>query len=289
MGIRGVWTAFRQLFKIIKPEELDNLKIGIDMFSLVYTHRSVLDELLELLKAWSIKGHTIVCVWDGTAPKEKNEIIQERRSIRESAVEKKEGLETYLAEFGEHLTDADVTQLKTAITSLGWQGWHLTGKMKREIQEKLGTAIQHVFADGEADDLLLEMAFNSGVDVVLSLDSDLFVMGAPRIWRLMNIRKKWVVEDISVEAVCNDWGMSLSKLQDASFLAGWDRCHMKGGEFMRFETALTRVKHYGTWHAVLEKYPVWNRAEKQQEEESLIKLKRESKERWRQLLKPLSK
>ena len=50
MGVRGAWTTFRTLFKCIEPLHLEPLKIGIDMFSLVYTHRANLSELLELLR-----------------------------------------------------------------------------------------------------------------------------------------------------------------------------------------------------------------------------------------------
>ena len=294
MGVRGVWTLFRHLFKGIDPLTLDEnarLKIGIDLFSLAYSHRSCLDALLELLKSWSLEGgHQLVCVWDGVAPKEKQTIIGERRSIRDSATDKKKDLEVYLEEYGGQLNEVDIKHLKTAITSLSWQGWHMTNKLKKDIQERLGPDVKHVFAEGEADDILLEMAFNKEVDVILTLDSDMFVMGAPRIWRLLKVRGEWLVEDISVEAVCNDWGVSLSVLQDAAFLAGWDRCHTDGkaekGKFMEFETALARVKHYGSWKMVLEKVSnIENDTLFKEKEDCLVKLKRESREKWLKLIK----
>ena len=294
MGVRGVWTLFRHLFKGIDPlvlDEKEKLKIGIDLFSLAYSHRSCLDDLLELLKSWSIQGgHQLVCVWDGVAPKEKQSIIGERRSIRDSATDKKKDLEVYLEEYGGQLNETDIKHLKTAITSLSWQGWHMTNKLKKDIQEKLGADIKHVFAEGEADDILLDMAFDKEIDVVLTLDSDIFVMGAPRIWRLLKVRGNWLIEDISVEAVCNNWGISLGILQDAAFLAGWDRCHTDGkldkGKFMEFETALARVKHYGSWKIVLEKVVTSeNDSLFKEKEECLLKLKKESREKWLKLIK----
>ena len=284
MGIRGVWSTFRNQSKTIDPLKLQPLKIGRDMFCLIYTHRVILDELLLLIKSWSEIGHSIVCVWDGAAPKEKEYIINERRSARDIAVGKKEDLEVYLAEHGDELSISERENISTTISSLGWQGWHLTGKLKREIHGVLGGDIKHISAEGEADDLLLKMAFDGRADVIMSLDSDLFVMGTPRIWRLLNIRKKWIVEDISVEYVCNDWGITLAGLQDASFLAGWDRCHTKGGEFMRFDSALARVKHYGTWQATIAKHP-WNESVIiNGADDELNRLKSESKKLWVQLL-----
>ena len=210
MGIRSVWSTFRKLFNSIDPLLLDNSKkIGIDMFSLIYTHRTSLDELLELLKSWAQKGHSLTCVWDGTAPKDKQEIIGQRRSARESAMDNKEGLEEYLEKFKEQLNEHDIRHLKTAITSLSWQGWHLTGSLKREIQEKLGTDVKHIYAPGEADDMLLKMADTGEIEVILTLDSDLFAMGGEQIWRLLRIRKEWIVEDIRVEDVCNIVGITL--------------------------------------------------------------------------------
>ena len=284
MGIRGVWTLFKDLFKNVEPVRLNSLKIGIDIFNLAYTHKSSLDELLEILATWSATGHQLVCVWDGVAPKEKQAIVGERRSIRDSATEKRKDLEVYLEEYKGQLNDTDIKHIKTAITSLNWQGWHMTNKLKKEIQERLGPNVEHIFAEGEADDILIDMAFEKRLDVVVTLDSDLFVMGTPRIWRVMRVRGEWLVEDISVESVCNDWGISLGILQDAAYLAGWDRCHTQGGTFMPFETALTRAKHYGGWKTVLEKTGGLD-DKFTGTQESLVNLKKMSRERWLNILK----
>jgi hypothetical protein len=284
MGIRGAWTTFRKSFKTVEPLDCANLRIGIDMFSLVYTHRAHLDELLALIKSWSDHGHTVLCIWDGTAPKDKQEIIGQRRTIRESAMENKSDLETYLNEFGDKLSDTDIKHLKTAITSLSWQGWHLTGTLKRKIQETLGTKIEHIFAPGEADDVLIDMGFNKKIDITMTLDSDLFAMGAERIWRILRIRGKWLIEDISVEAVCNDWKISLSQLQDACFLAGWDRCHLTGVSYMPFESALNRIKHYQTFTAVMDRFPPSEPVDPETIDR-LMALKKDSKVRWQEILK----
>ena len=284
MGIRGVWTTFRKLFKNVNPLDEGPLKIGIDMFSLVYTHRSNIDELLALIKSWADHGHIITCIWDGTAPKEKQGIIGLRRNVRESAMEKRADLETYLTDFGGQLNDNDIKHLKTAITSLSWQGWHMTGTLKRQIQETLGPTVEHVFAPGEADDVLIEMTYQKQIDVVLSLDSDLFAMGAERIWRLLRIRGQWIIEDISVEAVCNNWGISLGQLQDACFLAGWDRCHLKGGYHMPFDVALNRIKHYQILTTILDKFPTVEPIDSETMDR-LVQLKKDSKIRWQQILR----
>jgi hypothetical protein len=87
-----------------------------------------------------------------------------------------------------------------------------------------------------------------------------------------------------VESVCNDWGISLGILQDAAYLAGWDRCHTQGGTFMPFETALTRAKHYGGWKAVLEKTDGLD-DKFTGTQETLVNLKKKSRERWLNILK----
>jgi len=284
MGIRGAFTTLRKAFHPIQPLELTPLKIGIDMFSLVYTHRACLDELLELLKSWASHGHKLTCVWDGTAPKEKQEIIGQRRSARDSAMDKKKDLEEYLEKFASQLDDTDVKHLKSAITSLSWQGWHLSGSLKRQIQGVLGETIQHVYAPGEADDLLIEMNVKGEIDVIMSLDSDLLAMGSPRVWRLLKIRKDWLIEDVSVENVCNTFGLSLGLLQDACFLAGWDRCHLTGTNYMPFEVALNRMKHYGILGIVIEKFIPDAQIDKEAYDR-LKGIKKDSKDMWLDILK----
>jgi hypothetical protein len=284
MGIRGAWTTFRKLFITIDPLDEPNKKIGIDMFSLVYTHRTALDELLELLKSWSLKGHTLTCIWDGTAPKDKQEIIGQRRNARVSAMDTKGELEEYLEKFEGQLNEHDIKHLKTAITSLSWQGWHLTGSLKREIQDKLGQEVKHIYAPGEADDMLLKMLDDKEIDIIMTLDSDLFAMGGEHIWRLLRIRKEWVIEDIYVEQVCDKAGISLTMLQDVCFLAGWDRCHLTGASYMPFDVALNRIKYYGNLNTVLEKFPPSTSVE-QDAIDRLKLIKKESKERWVNTLK----
>jgi 5'-3' exonuclease len=279
MGIRSLWTTFRRSFKIIDPIGVEPLKIGIDMFSLVYTHRSFIDELLDLIKSWSSAGHQITCVWDGTAPKDKQEIIEQRRQVREAATESKSELQEYLEKFEKDLSEDDIEKIKSSITSLTWQGWHLTGSLKREIKEKLGSSIQHIYAPGEADDILISMAFQGEIDIILSLDSDLFAMGGERIWRLLRIHNSWVTEDIQIEEICNNQGITLAMLQDACFLAGWERCHLSGLAYMPFQVALNRIKYYSSLQDILKKFPV----EDPSLDESLERLKilkKESKDRW---------
>jgi 5'-3' exonuclease len=284
MGIRRVWSTFRKLFKTIDPLELEtNVKIGIDMFSLVYTHRTCLDELLEILKSWTLKGHILICVWDGTAPEDKQEIIRQRKSSRESAIGAKVELENYLEQFEQQLTVSDIRHLKNAITSLSWQGWHLTGPFKKQIQESLGDKVKHIYATGEADDLLLKMTDSKEIEVILSLDSDLFAMGGEQIWRLLRIRKEWIIEDIRVEDVCNVSGINMSLLQDACFLAGWDRCHISGKCYMSFDIALNRIKYYGSLQAILDKFPV-DDSEFDEALGRLKSIKKESRERWIHIL-----
>ena len=289
MGIRGVWSTLRRSFKTIDPlQSATRYKLGIDMFSLVYTHRAHLDELLALLKSWSDYGHTITCIWDGAAPKEKEEIIGQRRSARDSAIEKKSDLEVYLANYGSQLSDTDIKHLKTAITSLSWQGWHLTGTLKRKIQESLGPNVTHIHAEGEADDLLIDMSVSLSlekdkkIDIIMTLDSDLLAMGAEHIWRLLRIRGSWLTEDISVEGVCNELRISLGQLQDACFLAGWDRCHLVSkGTYMPFEVALNRMKHYQQLTMILEKFPIEYDPGAM---DRLLILKKESRARWQEIL-----
>lgn len=283
MGIRGVWTNLRKLFKQVDPLLIPPLHIGIDMFSLVYTHRTNLKELLELLTRWSSVGHQITCIWDGTAPKDKEEIIETRRNARESALDKKSELVEYLNQFGSELSENDLTNLNTAITSLSWQGWRLTGTLKREIQATLGPNVKHVYAPGEADDLLISMAHDNIIQVILTLDSDLLAMGGEHIWRLLRIRDKWIIEDIWVENVCDALGISLSILQDACFLAGWDRCHLTGDTYMSFDSAISRMKYYGSVQLVLKKFVI----DQEVNQDSLMRLKqikKESRERWVQII-----
>jgi len=284
MGIRGAFTTLRKGFDKIDPLKLCPQKIGIDMFSLVYTHRANLEDLINLIKSWSSHGHIIQCIWDGTAPKEKKEIIEQRRDVRDSAIDNKNDLEEYLKNFGSELNESDIKHLNTAISSLSWQGWHLSGSLKKEIKASLGEHIEHVYAPGEADDLLITMTMNGEIDIIVSLDSDILGLGAPKIWRLLRIRNEWLIEEISVEKICTMWNISLSTLQDACFLAGWDRCHLDGTNFMAFDSALSRIKHYENLGMVVQKFIPDGKIDPESYERLRV-IKKESKLQWVKIMK----
>jgi hypothetical protein len=106
--------------------------------------------------------------------------------------------------------------------------------------------MDHIIAEGEADDLLLDMAFTGKLDIILTLDSDLFVMGSPCIWRLLRSDcKMWRLEEIDLETICRLCDISLGDLQDAAYLAGWDRCHLSAHAEMTFHKAIEQVKLVG--------------------------------------------
>ena len=302
MGVRGVWTYFRRLFKRINPEDiqaLESKRIGIDMLSLIYTYKTLLDELVAFIIYLRDSGYEIICIWDGVAPKEKQEILMQRRAIRESTFKQKDTLTAYLEEYGSQLNETDIKNLTNAISSLSWQGWHLNSKKKQEIKDSL--PVQHVVAEGEADDLLLEMAFNGQIDIILTLDSDLFVMGAPHIWRLLQSngllekvpknpngllekacqnpkipKNNWHIEDIHIESVCVQCGISLEHLQDAAYLAGWDRCHLTGHSYMLFNNAIEKIRN-SNLQDILEVDP--------ESHERLLKIKSNTHINWKALLK----
>ena len=335
MGVRGVWTYFRRLFKRIHPGEiqaLESKRIGIDMLSLIYTYKTLLDELVSFVIYLRDSGYEIICIWDGVAPKEKQEILIQRRAIRESTFKQKDTLTAYLEEYGSQLDETDIKNLTNAISSLSWQGWHLNSKKKQEIKDSL--PVQHVVAEGEADDLLLEMAFNGQIDIILTLDSDLFVMGAPHIWRLLQSngllekvpkipngllekvpkipngllekvpkipnellekvpkipngllekacqnpkipKNNWYIEDIHIESVCVQCGISLEHLQDAAYLAGWDRCHLTGHSYMLFNNAIEKIRDLKL-QDILKVDP--------ESHERLLKIKSNTHINWKALLK----
>ena len=108
MGVRGVWTYFRSLFKHVDLDQLHKKKtIGIDMLSLIYTYRTLLDDLIIYINQLHTAGHTVICVWDGVAPTEKQAILKHRKSERDISLEKKDTLKTYLEEYRNQLNEEE--------------------------------------------------------------------------------------------------------------------------------------------------------------------------------------
>jgi len=184
MGIKGLFS-FLQRWE--QPCSLEGLRLGVDLFYFLHRskgNRAVIERMLEPYG----KMHAVV---DGRMKtEEREEELEGRRAQRKRAWEEWEQLnETPM----EELDGMGQKLVRRQMSRLSRQVWTPSREYVEEvcawIRERGGYVHE---PDGEADAYLVGLEREGVVDVVVSNDSDLMVLGARRLVRpvpfLRNLR-----------------------------------------------------------------------------------------------------
>ena len=214
-------TAIRK----IHLSELSGKKIAID--ASIYLYRFVSDDrLLEqfylMLSIFRHYNIIPIFVFDGVAPQEKQELIKERREIKQRAEEKYNKLENQLQTI-ENIVDNDEKQ-DIAIEML---------RLKRDFVRIKDTDIKMVksllyqsgaswiHAKGEADVLCAQLIHTGRVYACLSEDMDMFAYGCSRVLRHISLIKHTALL-YDLREILHQLGMTMDEFRQVLVLSGTD-------------------------------------------------------------------
>ena len=183
MGVKGLYSYLKPHRRT--PSHINACAVGIDALSVLYKYRGKLEEIFTLIRSLQEKGYTFQVVFDGKAPESKRVEVDERRKKREEASRQAKELRAYLEsdasqsldEKGRSLLEKQIEQIESG------DAWHSTRELRKEFQRRLTElGITYHRAEGEADDLLIELYKKKEIGVVLSADMDFLVAGVDRVW-----------------------------------------------------------------------------------------------------------
>jgi XPG I-region len=190
MGIKGLfsflkrWEQHRLIEDVVKKK-----RVGIDFFWFLYQSKGDLTVLQESLSPFLTHSSEVHVVIDGFhTTVERRVVLEERRNKRQGKIEMME--EIMAAPFSV-MEEKDRKWLEKYVNQLERQVWKPSrayiGEIKQWLQEK-GVSIHE--PDGEADDALIDLEKKKIVDLVITNDSDLVVLGADTIVRMYSIHDK---------------------------------------------------------------------------------------------------
>ena len=209
----------------IHLSELSGKKIAID--ASIYLYRFISDDRLleQFYLMLSIFRHYKIIpifVFDGTAPQEKQELIRERREIKQRAEEKYNKLENQLQTI-ENIVDNDEKQ-DIAIEML---------RLKKDFVRIKDTDIKQVksllyqsgaswiHAKGEADVLCAQLIHTGRVYACLSEDMDMFAYGCSRVLRHISLIKHTALL-YDLREILHQLGMTMDEFRQVLVLSGTD-------------------------------------------------------------------
>jgi 5'-3' exonuclease len=207
--------------KQISLRELSGKKIVVD--TSIYLYRFLGENaLLEnfYLMISIFREHNIIplFVFDGKPPKEKEDLLKQRKLGKKEAETKYKELKTKL----EEVSDDEKKELEDTMLSLKKEFIRLHHTDIENVKLLIQAyGISYIEAPGEADKLCAKMVCKHKAYACLSEDMDLFVYGCPRVLRYLSLlKKKAVMYDL--KGILNDMKMTFDEFQSICIVSGTD-------------------------------------------------------------------
>ena len=240
MGIPGLWSYIRGYLpkRLIQTEEKQ--KIGIDAHSLLYFWKANEEEFRKFIRELHNAGHQLYFVFDGEAPQEKREELEQRKKLRNDARQEAKEIEDFLnSPKGRKMEYRDIEFLKREKKMLEEISWQIT----KENREKILNIIKAeganiILAEFEADDILIEMMRKREITVILTQDMDFLEHAVTRIW-IPNFKEySYSIYDLDIPIFCAEQDINIENLQELAYL-----CKKK---YMTPSEAMSNLRYYGS-------------------------------------------
>jgi 5'-3' exonuclease len=226
-------------------------RIGIDAFCILYLFRTDTAGLETYLRTLLSHGHTLTLVVDRRAVKEKQETVDARRALRSSAAAEAGILSEFVstAEFTE-LSEPEQAVIQRKLSLQQRDAWRVSGSHIRSLAALAGIlGIEWRMADSEADETLSAMSHAGEIQIVISSDSDLLILGVERLWIPSLHGQHMEISGIEFRRFL---GLAGERIYELAFLAGCDvhpRC------LAPIAMAVSWLRFYGSLQKVHERFP----------------------------------
>ena len=234
MGVRGLFSYCKKYIKNIKNDS--NLRIGIDVSSLLYRFHGDFDEIYKFLNP--LKENKLLFVFDGKAPKYKKKELEVRTQTKDLGERKiillKDSLKQNLNEETRKLIEKRIKELEL-------EHWTLSYEVIKNFKEFIKSKnLLYIKSNSEADSLLVDLYYHNYIDIILSNDMDYLVSGIEQIY----INYKGVIKEINLYNILELEDINIEQFRDVAVLAGID--NIKYIDIDDVESAINLIRHYGS-------------------------------------------
>ncbi len=248
MGVRGLFTYCKKLMKHAQIGSGAGKRAGIDGFNLLYLFKDRKEDLEQYLRGLQAVPMTLTIWMDSRAAKEKEEVVEKRKEVREEAKAKVSDLEKFTqSEEFKQLEPAQQKVYEKKLEQTVAKAWSMNSKHTKWFKKLCADlGIDLLWAEGEADDALA----CGGYDIVITTDSDLVVLGATVIWipRAVGLQHN----EIRFDDFLQFTGLRRDQLFELAFLAG---CDVYPRSIKPFGEAVSWLRFYGSLEAAHRRKP----------------------------------
>lgn len=209
----------------IHLSELSGKKIAID--ASIYLYRFMTDDrLLEqfylMLSIFRHYNIIPIFVFDGTAPQEKQELIKERREIKQRAEEKYNKLENQLQTIENGVDNDEKQDIAIEMLRLKKDFVRIKDTDIKQVKSLLyQSGASWIHAKGEADVLCAQLIHTGRVYACLSEDMDMFAYGCSRVLRHISLIKHTALL-YDLREILHQLGMTMDEFRQVLVLSGTD-------------------------------------------------------------------
>lgn len=185
MGVKGLFRFLKQFEKSVSiPEYVSNKSVGIDIFWFIHQSKGDLFVFYSNLLPIINNAKEVHCVFDGAPSEEKKQLLEENAKKREEIYRSIYQIEKCIRYPFNRLSKEDRYYIYQYVNQLKRQVWQPSPEYINQIKNWLtmkGCIIHQ--ARYEADDILSELEKTNTISLIITNDSDLFVLGASKVLR----------------------------------------------------------------------------------------------------------
>ena len=228
MGIRGL----AGYLKWKSPNSRKNIqwykhageRWAIDCSCILYRARAAGLEPITVIASLLVRMRSAriepVVIFDGKPPSTKAETLEQRRAVRESAMQELEEIQEGLK--ATDLSEVERAEREVRASELQAKAPRVSAKDRDDIKKFLYSAgVLFITASGEADDILALLARRGDIAAVVSTDMDMLARGVPLLV-VPETHDATVLTGIFLSAALSDLRLTYEQFVRACVLMGTD-------------------------------------------------------------------
>ena len=211
----------KESIKKIGLNDLSGKKIVIDTSIYMYRYlgeNALLENIYLMIGIMRRYNIIPLFVFDGKPPKEKEELLKERKKNKKIAEQKYKDLENKLNEDNADINEKiqeEMNQLKKEFIRLH----HTDIENVKLLIQALG--VSYIDAPGEADKLCAKLVNKNMAYACLSEDMDMFVYGCKRVLRYLSLLNKTVIQ-YEMKDILIELDMTFNDFKSICVISGTD-------------------------------------------------------------------
>ena len=211
----------------ISLKKLSGKKIAIDTSIYLYrflAENALIENFKLMISIFRDLNITPLFVFDGKPPKEKYELLKERKNDKYIAENKYNQLREQLEKYKEdkNINDIEIKKIKQDMKLLKRQFIRIRHTDIENVKNLIKTmGVTYIDAIGESDKLCAKLVSKNKVFACLSEDMDLFVYGCDRVLKYINLYNKNVlIYDITI--ILLELNITLDEFKHICIISGTD-------------------------------------------------------------------